>query len=152
MKIDPIERSLPFLRQVVNKTKTSQGFDKFGSVLQDTLEKSSGSKGCTGSSVGSARGPLAPTDLRSGCEIIEDNAAERLLDQLEHYQKMLADPAVSLKMIQPAVEQLERQAADTQVLFSNVPDGHPLKAIIQDTIASISQEIKRFNSGSYVDD
>jgi hypothetical protein len=152
MKIDPPERALPFSRQVVNKAKVSQGSDEFGAVLQDTLEKSSGSKGCTGSSIGRVRGPLATTDLRSGCKISEGKAAQRLLDKLECYQKMLADPAVSLKMIQPAVEQMEKQAADTQVLFANIPDGHPLKAVIQDTIASISQEIKRFNSGYYVDD
>ena len=90
---------------------------------------------------------MAPTP-----EINTGEAADNLLDKLENYQKMLADPAVTLRMLQPAVEQMDKQAAATRELISSMPDEHPLKAIVQDTIVNITQEIERFNSGYYVDD
>jgi hypothetical protein len=151
MKIDPVERSLPLSRPVADKAKSSQSLGGFDSVLQNTLEKSSASNRKPGSLITSIRGPLAPTAVQTNSKIHADTAAENLLDKLEDYQQMLADPANTLKMIQPAVDQMEKQAAGTRELISTMPEGHPLKAIIQDTIANISQEIEKFNSGRYVD-
>ena len=74
----------------------------------------------------------------------------KLLDRLEDYQKMLGDPAVALKEIMPAVEQMKEQVRDTRALVADMPDGHPLRTVVQDIIASIDQEVDRFNAGYYV--
>jgi hypothetical protein len=151
MKIDPTQRSPQFPRQAVDNVKKNQGLGGFDAVLKNTIQKPSPSKGCMGSSIRSMTGPLAPMGVQSGPETTADTVAQKLLDQLEDYQQLLANPAVSLKGIQPAVEQMEKQAVDTRALISGIPEGNPLKTIIQDTLANINQEIERFNSGYYVD-
>jgi hypothetical protein len=152
MKIDPTHRSLPLFQPTADKSKRGPDPGEFGSILQNSLEKTSRSKECTGSSIMNIRGPVAATGTQSGSKIAEDVAAETLLDKLDCYRQLLADPAATLKMIQPAVEQMEKQAVDTRSLVSGMPENHPLKTVIQDTIGHITREVGRFNAGYYVDD
>ena len=152
MKIDPTERSSQLARQSVDKVKTNQGPGGFDAVLRNSLEKTGPSERCAGSAVKSMAGPRAIMGIGSGSVITADAQAQVLLNKLENYQKMLADPAMSLRQIEPAVEQMEKQAANSRALISDLHAGHPLKTILMDTIASIDQEIARFNSGYYVDD
>ena len=151
MKVDPVKRSLPISRPVADELKSSQRPGGFDSVLQNTLNKSIESNGSRGSTITSIRGPLAPTAVSPNPEVPVEEAADNLLDKLEDYQQMLADPTVTLRMMLPAVEQMDKQAAATRELISSMPSGHPLKAIVQDTVANITREIERFNSGYYVD-
>jgi hypothetical protein len=151
MKIDPTHRSQPPIQPTIDKSKDGSGHGDFGSILQTTLEKTSGSKECTASSIMNIRGPVEATGIQSGSEIEGEVAAETLLDKLERYRQLLADPAMTLRMIQPAVEQMEKQAAETRALVSGMPENHPLKTVVQDTISHITQEAGRFNSGYYVD-
>ena len=152
MKIDPTVRSSHFFRQAVGNVKTDQGLSSFDAVLQNKLKETGSSEVCTGSSTSCMTGPRAVMGVHPGPEISARAQAQVLLDKLEDYQKMLADPALSLRQIQPAVEQMEKQAGETRPLISGMPDGHPLKTILQDAIANIDQEITRFSSGYYIDD
>jgi hypothetical protein len=152
MKIDPTERSSLLARQSVDKVKTNKDPGGFDAVLRNSLDKTGPSEGCAGSAVKSMAGPRAIMGIGSGSVITADAQAQVLLDKLENYQKMLADPAMSLRQIQPAVEEMEKQAANSRALISDLHTDHPLKTILMDTIASIDQEITRFNSGYYVDD
>jgi hypothetical protein len=151
MKIDPTERFPQFPRQAVDNDKKNQGVSGFDAVLRNTIQKPSQSEGCMGASIRRMTGPLAPMGVQPGPDITADAVAQKLLDLLEDYQQLLADPAVTLKGIQPAVEQMEKQVAGTRELISGMPQGHPLKTIIQDTLTNINQEIERFSSGYYVD-
>lgn len=151
MKIDPADRSQQFPRQAVDNVNKNQGLGGFDEILRNTIQKSDPSKESIGYGIRRMAGPQGPMDARSGPEITADTVAQKLLDKLEAYQQMLADPAVTLKMIQPAVEQMEAQAVGTRNLISGIPEDHPLKAVIQDTIANINKEVERFNSGYYVD-
>ena len=96
-------------------------------------------------------GPQAPLTVLSGSENAAETLAHKLLDTLEDYQMLLGDPDVPLKRIQPALEQMQHQAADTREFLYGLPESHPLRSILQDTVDSIDQETVRFNAGYYVD-
>jgi hypothetical protein len=152
MKIDPAERSPQFPPQAVDNAKKKQAPGGFQAVLQQTIQKTGPSKACMASTVRSMTGPQAPMAASSGRENAGEALAHKLLDRLEDYQKMLGDPDMTLKRMQPAVEEMENQAVGTREILAGLPEGHPLRSILQDTIASIDQEIARFNAGDYVDD
>ncbi len=151
MKIDPTDGIAPFSHQAVDKLKENQGSGGFDSILQDSIQKSNPSKGCVGQSIPLMPGVLPPAGIQPDCRSMQYTMAQGLLDRLDCYQKMLADPDATLRMIQPAVAQMEQQAVRTEALLSDLPEGHPLKMILQDAILNINQEIERFNSGYYVD-
>jgi len=151
MKIDPSDRVAPLSHQAADKLKPNKSSSGFDSILQDTIEKSGQPKGCLEPSIQSMMGALPPAGIQSDSRHTQYAMAQGLLDKLDCYQKMLADPEATLRMIQPAVEQMDRQAARTEAVFDNIPEGHPLKGILRETISTIHQEIERFNSGYYVD-
>lgn len=152
MKIDPTERSPQFPRQAADNAQKKQEVSGFDAVLQKTLQKPEPPKECMGSSIRRMTGPQAPIAVQPGLEKTGEIQALKLLDRLEAYQKMLGDPDVTLKRLQPAVEQMEKQADGSRAVVADLPEGHPLGTIIQETIAGIDQEIARYYSGYYVDD
>lgn len=152
MKIDPTERSPQLPRQAVDNTKRNHGPCGFDTVLQQTMQKPGPPEECMGSAIRSMAGPQTTMGVPPGPESAVETLARNLLDRLEDYQQMLGDPAASLKKIQPAVDRMERQAVGTRALIADMPADHPLRTIIQDTLASINQEVERFNAGYYVDD
>ena len=151
MKIDPTDRIAPLSHQAVDKLKKNQSAGGFDSILQDSIQRSGPSKGCMGQSIQSMMGALPPAGVQPRPRSTQYAMAQGLLDRLDGYRKMLADPEATLKMIQPAVDQMGQQAARTETLLNNMPEGHPLKMILQETVLNIHQEIERFNSGCYVD-
>lgn len=152
MKIDPTERTPQLPPQAVENAKNKKEPSGFDAVLRQTLQNTGPLKECMGSSIRSITGPQALISVPSGPENATEAMAHKMLDSLEDYQMMLGDPDVTLRRIQPAVEQMQSQADGSRELISGLPENHPLRTIIQDTISSINQEVARFNSGYYVDD
>jgi hypothetical protein len=152
MKIDPAERIPQFPPQSADNAKKKQAPGGFDEVLQQTLHKTGQSGECLGPAIRSMKGPQAPIAVSAGPEGAVETMALKLIDRLEDYQKLLSDPDITLKQIQPVMEQLEKQADGSRALMSDMPEGHPLRAIVQDVVANIDQEVARFNAGYYVDD
>ena len=151
MKIDLSEKLQELSKQTVHSPRKNQSSNGFDSVLQDTIEKSSPTAGPTGHLVQPLMGSIVFGSVQHDSRNVECAVAQVLLDELESYQQMLADPAATLKMIHPVVEQMEKQAAGAEELLNQMPEGHPLKMILEETLQSISQEIEKFNTGCYVD-
>ena len=151
MKINPTDRSPQLSIPAVDPLNKKKSPGNFNSVFQESIAKSERSKSRMGLSVQPLLGSMKPTEIRPDPESRQCELATGLLDKLEHYQKMLADPAYSLRMIQPAVDHMERQAVDCEALLDSMPEGHPLKMILQESILNINQEIERFNTGYYLD-
>jgi hypothetical protein len=152
MKIDPTDKSPQFPRPAADEAKRNQVQREFNAVLQQTLQESAPQKARVASSIRSVAGPQAPMGMLHRREHAVETQVQKLLDRLENYQKLLGDPAVTLRGIQPAVEQMEKQADSTSALLADMPADHPLSVIVHDAIASIKQEVGRYYSGHYVDD
>ena len=78
------------------------------------------------------------------------SAAEKTLDLLGQYQQALADPAQSLKQINPLVESLSQKVEHLQKLTQQFADGDPLHKIIREVGVVSAAEIAKFNRGDYV--
>jgi hypothetical protein len=96
--------------------------------------------------------PSAAAEVCRVANPADSAVASGLLDTLEHYQHLLADPAVSLKGMAPVVQSMQRAADRAEGEMVQLPEGHPVKAVMDETVGIIRQEVIRFNSGQYVDD
>jgi hypothetical protein len=152
MKIDPAERTPQLPQHSVDHTQKKQAPGGFEAVLQQTMQKTGPSRECMGTSIRGMTGPQSPMTVPTSPERAAEALAHKLLDTLEDYQKLLGDPDVTLKRIQPAVERMQNQAAGTCDLIAGLPETHPMRTILQDTVDGIDQEIARFNAGYYIDD
>jgi hypothetical protein len=150
MKISPSEKQ----QQLISATTARQG-DKataghhFAKVLTDTVQKSAGPAETDGhvvrpSPVPVINGPL----VRKNPDMA---AAEGLLDALENYKILLADPQTSLRVMAPSIEKMGSLSKSAEPILDRYPDGHPVKMVLGEALVHISKEIERFRGGYYVD-
>lgn len=151
MKINLTDKMQQIANHPAQVSPKSPDTKAFNSVLQDTLEKSKETDLGNCQPIASLRHSHAGMEILSTTGVTETAVAHRLLDTLENYQKQLADPAFSLKMIQPSLDQLSIQNGHSKKIMEKMPDGNPIKEILQETTTKISQEIEKFNAGYYVD-
>jgi hypothetical protein len=150
MKIDSTDNA----RRLLPPSLTAARNDKrnFSAVFDETVQRSDEIKSSGSHSPAAAMASVsgrwaAPPDLLPAPEA----AADELLDSLEQYQCRLNDPEASLRQIHPVVEQMQAQAAGIESLLDQMPQTHPVRNILQDALALVSDEVGRFNSGNYVD-
>jgi hypothetical protein len=151
MKIDLTAKVQQLAIRTVHGPNKHQGTNGFDSVLQDSIQKTNPPVVSAGHAIQPLMGPVASAGFEPNSKDAQCAMVQGLLDNLESYQHMLADPVATLKMIHPILSQMERQAASTQVLLNHMPEGHPLKMILVETVQNISQEVEKFKAGYYVD-
>ena len=103
----------------------------------------------TGFEIGPVKGVMevqSPEQLRAqGVSV-----TEKTLDLLGQYQQALADPAQSLKQINPLVESLSVKVEQLQKLTQQFSAGDPLQKIIQEVGVVSAAEVAKFNRGDYI--
>ena len=77
-------------------------------------------------------------------------AAENTLTLLGKYQQALADPAQSLRQINPLVESLSQKVEQLQKLTQQFDAGDPLHKIIREVGVVSAAEVEKFNRGDYL--
>jgi hypothetical protein len=150
MKIGPSEKQ----QQLISAITTQQGdmaktCHQFAKVLSDAVHKSTGPAKTDGRMV-----TPAPVPMING-PVVHQNpdmaATEGLLDALENYKVLLADPRASLRAIEPSIEKLRSLSKSAEPMLDRYPEGHPVKEVIGEALVQISKEIERFTGGYYVD-
>jgi hypothetical protein len=153
-----ISPSLPSVGQNQETKKTSD----FQRILQEANRSVGASKADPGlmltppiqpSTPGFEIGPVKgvmelhpPEQLRAqGVSV-----TEKTLDLLGQYQQALADPAQSLKQINPLVESLSVKVEQLQKLTQQFSEGDPLQKIIQEVGVVSAAEVAKFNRGDYI--
>jgi hypothetical protein len=128
-----ISPSLPHVGQNQEAKKTPD----FQRILQEAHQSVGASKTDPGLMLTPHTQPLAPgfeiATVKGVMEIQPAeqlraqgvSAAEKTLDLLGRYQQALADPAQSLKQINPLVESLSQKVEHLQKLTNNFPMGTP---------------------------
>jgi hypothetical protein len=133
----------------------SSEFQKiFQDVRQAAGESSpAGPSGVTGVvqgfEIGTVNGVLEIQDLQP-LQSRGIAATENTIALLEQYQRALADPAQTLKEINPLVQSLSEKVTDLQGLAQGLAPGDPLKKIIQEVGTLSAVEVEKFNRGEYV--
>jgi len=72
---------------------------------------------------------------------------EQAIELLDGYALALADPAVSLKSLQPIVNELADLREGLEKTAGALSDDDPLKGILKDVGATLESEVLRFSRG-----
>lgn len=145
-KIQQVAGSAP---DVAKKTQVVAGFD---TVLKDTILQSNSAPAGEENPVRQMMRTSPGLEILPNYQVTADAVADGLIEVLETYQQMLADPAADLRMIQPVIEQMRTRVAGTETVLAGIPDDNPVKAIVRETVMCMTEEVDKFYSGYYVDD
>jgi hypothetical protein len=75
---------------------------------------------------------------------------DRLVDRLENYRLKLADPQVSLRSIQPLLNDMAASSEKLAPKLAHLDEADPLRDILNRSLVMVSLEITRFNRGDYL--
>jgi exonuclease VII small subunit len=74
---------------------------------------------------------------------------ENLIGMLDQYRHKLADPAITLKNIDPIIRKIDQETENLAPVLDSLPEGEKLKNIINQTLVTASLEVAKFNRGDY---
>ncbi len=135
--------------QSTQVSKTSGQAQGFESLLNSALEKTQESEqGTQVSELGEI--PALDFDIQTVSSIVTDKT-DKLLNSLESYASQLDDTTVSLKDIEPALEELNADAASLlEETLSLGEDDQDLIEIATSTAVAAKTEYFKFQRGDYL--
>ena len=89
--------------------------------------------------------PLSPELKNATVENVD-----KLLSLLDDYRKQLADPTMTLKKIEPAVNAIIKEKEQLSSVMDSLAGDDGLKDIVNRTLITASLEIIRYNRGDYI--
>ena len=151
MKIDAnneiIKSSYPDKSQRSEKGSNTD----FKNILRESVEKSVPQ--ATQIQPPSLINPLSSVGFES--ELPKDkfytiNRVENLINLLDDYRKQLADPAITLRSIEPVMKTIMKEKDHLSSLLDSMPNEQGLKDIVNRTLITASLEVLKFNRGDYI--
>jgi hypothetical protein len=133
-----------------NKTRPNAG-KEFGAVLKETVENTKKAEPATQQM--KLLNPLSgvhltPRSVQDKTVTIE--RIEKMIDLLDQYRQMLADPKISLKNMDPVVMEMAREKEKMATALDSMQDGEELKNILNQTLVTATLEISKFYRGDYI--
>ena len=93
---------------------------------------------------------LPPLDEVRQVRVQGMEAVEGTLSLLEQYQNALADPAVSLKKVDPLLQFLSKEVNGLNLLAEKLSPSDPLQKILTEVGIVSTVEIEKFRRGDYI--
>jgi len=123
----------------------------FKNILKESVEKSA--PHATQIQPPSSINPLSSVGFES--ELPKDkfytiNRVENLINLLDDYRKQLADPAITLRSIEPVMKTIMKEKDQLSSLLDSMPNEQGLKDIVNRTLITASLEVIKFNRGDYI--
>ena len=146
MKIDPSDKVLHGIPNGGIKPRGDAPAMSFADLLAQTSQAASPKQVSASPSVPPVVRPVMTTPSD---EVYR--SAEKMLDAMARYQHLLADSQASLRAVEPAVRQLQKEVVSLEPLLAEMDDANPLAGIAREVLISASKEIVRFEQGVYVD-
>jgi len=72
------------------------------------------------------------------------------LDVLDRYRSGLANSQMTLKDLDPLLQQIDAEKEQLSVMNKQLPEGNPLKPILEEALITATLEVVKFNRGDYV--
>jgi hypothetical protein len=94
--------------------------------------------------------PLAAIDPLAEGDRNPTEALDAVLSRLDKYRESLAQPDITLKNISTLVQSLEGDSQRLHSLAQSLPEGSPLKQVMEEAAALAYTESFKFNRGDYV--
>ena len=130
-------------------TQTGQ----FDAIFRQTLGEAQGDPATVAPAGFSAE--VRPAQFMRQAESTSDlilDQAQALIDTMGVYQQKLEDPGVTLRDLQPLMEQLSRQAEALTTASEGGVEDAGLNTIVNQSLTLSAMEIARFQSGAYNDE
>ncbi|MEA3223739.1 MAG: hypothetical protein U9P49_11330 [Thermodesulfobacteriota bacterium] len=144
MKIDPNMIIGKTTGQVSHQRHISSGV-KFEDILQrEKITSTENISRATSPGVTDMAGPLQADKIKGL------SFSEQALDLLDKYNKLLADPDVTLRMIAPIVDEMNTMGERLEKASSLLSTDKSLKGIMNDIASTIRSEGIRFNRGDLI--
>ena len=151
--------TLASLATKMGKSEELNGFD-FQKMLQEAqsnMQESSQAAPAAASGVAEIPGQsVFPVNLLDGVKDFAPlrtqgvQAAEKTLNLLEHYQRAIENPRVTLREIHPLVQSLAEETRGLNQWVEKLSPSDPLKEIMTEVGILSSIEVGKFNRGDYV--
>lgn len=145
MKINSDNNLQPSAPVRKESSVSGEGDSAFAKVLEKTVETSSSESVRPSVSIQPVIKPLMEVPVG---QLYEQTA--KMVDALEQYQQLLADNRLSLRAVEPAMQQLKTEIKTLEPQMEGLPQSHPMKQIMSETLLTVAKEIARFEGGAYV--
>ena len=89
--------------------------------------------------------PLAPEN-----KSVTVDRVDKLLNLLDNYRGQLADPQVTLRIMEPVIKMIEKEKEQLSSVLESLPNGDGLKDIVNRTLITASLEVMKYNRGDYI--
>ena len=89
-----------------------------------------------------------PETLQDKASVI--NRVDNLINLLDAYRKQLANPAITLRNIEPVMKTIAKEKDQLSSLLDSLPTEDRLKDIVNRTLITASLEVIKFNRGDYI--
>ena len=124
--------------------------NRFGEILKETIETSSDPEaGGQGLAMVNSIGGIGFDLFSLSTETPLVEQTERLLDTLDEYRQKLGDRDVDLGEMDPLINEIKDQAEGLTSSVDALPEGDPLREILNQTLIVSSLEVLKFNRGDY---
>jgi hypothetical protein len=123
----------------------------FKNILKESVEKSA--RDTTQIQPSSLINPFAAVRFDSESPPDKVSAIQRVdsfLNLLDDYRKQLADPAITLRNIEPVMQSIIKEKDQLSSLLESLPNEDGLKDIVNRTLITASLEVIKYNRGDYV--
>lgn len=151
MKIDNQHQILKNLYQDRKNEPRQVAGEKFGDILNETIgnkkTEAAGTRVATFANPLSAIRPTSTVNLDRQAAI---DRVENLLGLLDDYRRSLSDPAMSLKQIDPIVQDIDQMKETLTPVLDSLPNDEKLKDIVNQTLVTASLEVTKFYRGDYI--
>ena len=134
-----------------NRSNVKRG--EFDSIFQKVVDSKTteGAGAASTHLVSDLRPARFTTDPLPSSDTVVDQV-RRLIDTMEGYQQQLMEAGVTLRDIQPLVDQMASESEALSGISNSVEGQDSLKAIVNQSLMLSSMEITKFNSGHYNND
>jgi hypothetical protein len=146
MKINPSDKVLHGIPNSGTKPKSNVPATSFAELLAQTAQAASPKQVSAPPTIQ----PVARPAMSTPSDEVY-RSAERTLDTMARYQHLLADSQASLRVVEPAVRQLQKEVVSLEPLLADLDEANPVAQIAREVLITASKEIARFEAGVYVD-
>lgn len=154
MKINDTLPIQPQSAGVKSKDDTGHPRADFNSILRDTVARAEHMGTPAEASAVShpfaalPPHPLTMTDPAQAAPLVD--RIDRFLDLLDDYRQKLGDPRITLRSIQPVVDDIVAAREGLAQEIDGLGDAGTLREVLNGSLVTAATEVMRFNRGDYV--
>lgn len=151
MKIADNERISQTLHTQSVAKPTISGHKGFGSILQETIKNSKAQAPATMPTISvNPMTRMQPLTAQTADQKFTVQGIEDMINLLDRYREQLADPRVSLRKIDPVIQDMTREMEKLAPVLDSLSGGDELRQLLNQALVTASLEISKFYRGDYI--